>query len=248
MKINISPTAKDLGIKAARKGADILRSMAKEKERLTIIIPTGASQLSMFDQLLQEPDIPWERVDLFHLDEYVGISPNHPASFRRYLRERVIARLPACGSFCEITGDAADIHGELSRLNALLGPKEIDICFGGIGENGHLAFNDPPADFNTTDPYILVNLDMGCRRQQYNEGWFEHLEDVPQQAISMSIRKIMESRHLIIAVPDSRKAEAARNCLESEVSPVFPASILQQHKNCHIFLDLDSSRLMTKIQ
>ncbi|VAV86607.1 Glucosamine-6-phosphate deaminase [hydrothermal vent metagenome] len=248
MKVDVSPTAKDLGIKAAQKGADILRSIAKEKERLTVVIPTGASQLSMYDQLLQEPNIPWERIDLFHLDEYVGISSDHAASFRRYLRERIIARLPAFGSFCEVRGDAEDIQQELSRLNALLGPKEIDICFGGIGENGHLAFNDPPADFDTTDPYILVNLDMGCRRQQYNEGWFKRLEDVPKQAISMSIRKIMGSRHLIIAVPDGRKAEAVRNCLESEVSPMLPASILQQHENCHIFLDPDSSRLMTKTQ
>jgi len=246
MKIDISPTAKDLGIKAARKGADILRSMAQEKERLTVVIPTGASQLAMYDQLLQEPGIPWERIDLFHLDEYVGISPDHAASFRRYLRERVIAKLPACSSFCEVVGDAADIHGELSRLNALLGPKEIDICFGGIGENGHLAFNDPPADFETTDPYILVDLDIGCRRQQHNEGWFKRLEDVPKQAISMSINKIMGSRHLIIAVPDGRKAEAVGNCLDLEVSPMFPASILQQHDNCHIFLEPDSACLLQK--
>ena len=246
MKIDISPTAKDLGVKAARKGADILRAAAKEKERLTVVIPTGASQLSMYDQLLQEPGIPWERIDLFHLDEYVGISPDHPASFRRYLRERVIAKLPACGSFCEVVGDAADIQAELSRLNALLGSKEIDICFGGIGENGHLAFNDPPADFDTTDPYILVDLDMGCRRQQHNEGWFENLEDVPKQAISMSINKIMGSRHLIIAVRDRRKAEAVKNCFSSQVPPIFPASIVQQHENCHIFLEPESARLLQK--
>jgi glucosamine-6-phosphate deaminase len=244
MKIDISRTEKELGAKAARRGADILRRRAGDKERLCVVIPTGASQFSLFEHLVREPDMPWGRIDVFHLDEYVGISPDHPASFRRYLRERFVARVPSLGSFHEIIGDAPDIGAEISRLNALIGPRTIDVCFAGIGENGHLAFNDPPADFATTDPYILVNLDRVCRQQQYKEGWFDSLEDVPTRAISMSIRQIMKSDHLIISVPDARKAEAVKNALEADVSPHIPASILRRHDQCNLFLDPDSSRLL----
>ncbi len=244
MKIDVSENDNELGEKAARKGAGILRAFADEKERLALVIPTGASQLFMFEQLIVESDIPWDRIDVFHLDEYVGISPSHTASFRRYLRERFVAKVPNLGSFHEIAGDALDVQAEISRLNDLIGSRDIDLCFAGIGENGHLAFNDPPADFETNDPYILVKLDEGCRRQQHNEGWFENLGDVPDHAISMSVNFIMKSRRLIISVPDARKAEAVRNSLEEEVSPRFPASILQRHDHCDLFLDRDSSKLL----
>jgi len=244
MKIDISENDRELGMKAAQEGAAVLRASAQEKERLTLVIPTGASQFSMFEQLIIEPDIPWHRIDVFHLDEYVGIAADHPASFRRYLRERFVAHVPDLGSFHEIMGDAPVIETEIARLNAMLGSREIDLCFAGIGENGHLAFNDPPADFETTDPYILVTLDDKCRRQQYHEGWFESLDDVPVQAISMSVNQIMKCRRLIISVPEGRKAEAVRDSLQNEISPSFPASILRRHENCELFLDLDSSKLL----
>ncbi len=244
MRIEICQNEKELGIRAAKKGAEILRKAAEVKDRITAILPTGASQFTMFSQLVGEPGIPWERVDVFHLDEYVGISPDHPASFRRYLLDRLVARVPRLGSFQAIAGDAANLAAEISRLNGLLCERDIDICFAGIGENGHLAFNDPPADFETTDPYIQVNLDVVCRQQQVNEGWFASLDDVPASAVTMSIRQIMKSDHLIITVPEARKARAVKSSVESPVSPQFPASILQQHDNCFLLLDPDSAGLL----
>ncbi len=246
MKIEICENSSVLGVMAARKGASILRCAGNERERLTLVLPTGASQFSMLEQLIVEPEIPWERIDVFHLDEYVGISAQHPASFRRYLNERFVAMVPDLGSFHAIAGDAGNLQAEIDRLNSLLAGRVVDVCFAGIGENGHLAFNDPPADFEIDDPYILVELDLACRRQQKNEGWFENMADVPVKAVSMSIRQIMKSRNLIISVPDARKAEAVKNCLEDEVSPQYPASVLQQHESCHVFLDPDSACFLEK--
>ncbi len=246
MKIEICNTQKELGVLAAKIGTVAIRKAAASKDRVTAILPTGASQFSMFKQLTSEPDIPWPRIDVFHLDEYVGIGDDHPASFRRYLYDRLVAKVPNLGSFHGIEGDAQDIGQEIARLNGLLGDRGVDICFAGIGENGHLAFNDPPADFATTDPYIQVSLDTVCRQQQVNEGWFESLDVVPTQAVTMSISQMMKSDCLIITVPESRKAKAVKNALESAVSPQFPASILQQHPNCYLLLDLDSSALLKK--
>jgi len=244
MKIKICKTAKELGVLAADIGAAVIREAARNRAHLTAILPTGASQFTMFEQLTAEAGIPWERIDVFHLDEYVGMSVDHPASFCRYLNERLVAHVPELGAFHGIVGDAEDPSQEISRLNGLLGNRHIDICFAGIGENGHLAFNDPPADFDTPDPYILVNLDVRCRQQQVNEGWFENLAAVPEQAITMSIRQIMKSDCLIITVPEARKAQAVKNSVEGKVSPQFPASILQQHPNCYLLLDADSSALL----
>lgn len=244
MKIDISSSNAELGAKAARRGAEILRMLAKSKDRLTLIVPTGASQLTVFEHLTCEPDIPWERIDAYHLDEYVGIAADHPGSFRRYLRERFVSKVPTLGSFEEIRGDAADTRREIARLNNLMATRQIDLCFAGIGENGHLAFNDPPADFETSDPYVLVTLDHACRHQQFHEGWFERFEDVPNHAISMSVRQIMKSKHLVVSVPDKRKAKAVKNALESPVNPEIPASILQRHDRCDLFLDDQSSCLL----
>lgn len=244
VKIDISSSNAELGKKAARRGAEILRLLAKSKDRLTLVVPTGASQLAVYDHLVRQPDIPWERIDAYHLDEYVGIAADHPGSFRRYLRERFVCNVPTLGSFEEIRGDAPDTHREVDRLNDLMSRREIDLCFAGIGENGHLAFNDPPADFNTTDPYILVTLDHACRHQQFHEGWFKRFEDVPEQAISMSVRQIMKSKYLVVSVPGKRKAKAVKASLESAVCPQIPASILQQHDCCDMFLDNESSCLL----
>jgi glucosamine-6-phosphate deaminase len=238
MKIDISPDKKELGRRAARHGAALLHNTLAARGAARIIVATGASQFEMIEHLVQEPAIDWQRVTIFHLDEYVGLGPEHPASFRKYLRERLVARLPQSpAAFHAVDGDAADLGAECARLGALINAAPIDVAFVGIGENGHLAFNDPPADFETDDAYIVVNLDEACRRQQLGEGWFPALSDVPQRALSMSIRQIMRSQAIVATIPDARKAAAVANCLQGPISNLAPASILQQHGQLAVFLD-----------
>jgi glucosamine-6-phosphate deaminase len=178
---------------------------------------------------------------VFHLDEYVGLPEDHKASFRGYLRNRLVNRVGALREFVAVDGDAPDLDAELARLNDRLVLETIDVCFAGIGENCHLAFNDPPADFTTEAPYIVVDLDEACRKQQLGEGWFESLDAVPRRAISMSIRQIMKSQKIILSVPDKRKAKAVRQAVEEAVSPLYPASILQQHTDATLHLDTASA-------
>ncbi|WP_414474811.1 glucosamine-6-phosphate deaminase [Microvirga sp. M2] len=237
MKLHLYPTKSALGDAAAAMGAQAIRDAIAAKGRAHIIIATGASQFEMLDALVRQPRIDWSKVTGFHLDEYIGMSDSHPASFRRYLRERFTSKLPTLGAFHFIEGDARDLKAEVSRVGDLIKAHPIDVTFAGIGENGHLAFNDPPADFNVDEPYIVVELDEVCRRQQFGEGWFPTFEDVPQTAISMSIRQIMASDLVVLSVPDARKADAVQNALEGPVSPACPASILQRHPACHVFLD-----------
>jgi glucosamine-6-phosphate deaminase len=182
-------------------------------------------------------------VTVFHLDEYIGLPVNHPAGFRRYLKERFAAHIPGLGAFHTIDGES-DPRVECNRLGEIIRRHPIDVACVGIGENGHLAFNDPPADFETEEAYIVVSLDEVCRRQQLGEGWFPTLADVPTQAISMSIRQIMRSQAIVCTVPDARKAEAVRRTVEGTVTPLAPASILQHHPNCHLYLDPDSAALL----
>lgn len=243
MKIVRHPDKLALGRAAAAEGEAAIRAAIEAKGRATIVLATGASQFEMLDHLVTA-DIDFGRITAFHLDEYVGLPESHGASFRRYLRERVIARVPAFAEFVMIDGDAADLAAEIARLNSRIAGEAIDVCFAGIGENCHLAFNDPPADFDTTDPYLVVDLDDACRRQQMGEGWFETLQDVPRQAISMSVRQIMAARQIILSVPDSRKAEAVRHAVLGDVSPIYPASILQGHGGCTLHLDPDSASLL----
>ena len=244
MKIIVKPTAVEAGRAAAEAGADALRRALATKDRAVIVVATGASQFDMLDYLVQQAGIDWHRVIGFHLDEYEELPISHPASFRQYLWERFVRRLPhpLCAfHFIDLERDAA---GEVQRLNELLGGCEVDVAFVGIGENGHLAFNDPPADFETRDPYIRVELDEACRRQQLGEGWFPRLDDVPRRAVSMSVYQIMQSNTIICTVPDARKAEAVRKTVEGEVSPMAPASILQRHSSCALFLDGESAGLL----
>lgn len=237
MQILISKTKESMGASAASQGASLIRNALREKGSAAIIVATGASQFEMLDQLVREPDINWKAVTAFHLDEYIGLSMEHPASFRRYLKERFVDRLPEpVGAFHYIQADD-NPEAEVKRLNELISGVIIDVAFVGIGENGHLAFNDPPADFATEEPYLIVRLDEACRKQQLGEGWFDSLEEVPEQAISMSVRQIMKSRAIICTVPDERKAVAVKNTVEGSVTPEVPASILQQHPNCRLLLD-----------
>lgn len=240
MNIEILNDKQALGWAAASTGAGFIRKALSKKPEVAIIVATGASQFEMLEALVVEEDIDWSRVTAFHLDEYIGLPETHPASFRKYLRERFVARLPNLKRLVEIDGNV-DVDAEITRLNGLILSQEVDVCFAGIGENCHLAFNDPPADFDTEAPFIVVDLDEACRRQQLGEGWFPTLADVPTQAISMSIRQIVKSKAIILSIPDERKAEAVRNCIEGPVTNLQPASILQDHPECHIFLDTASA-------
>jgi glucosamine-6-phosphate deaminase len=228
---------------AADAAAQILRDALQRQGRAAFVAATGASQFSFLKHLVAARGIAWERTTMFHLDEYIGFSAEHPASFRRYLRERLTSQVPI-GTVCLVEGDAPDIGAELDRLNRAIAAVSIDVAFVGIGENGHLAFNDPPADFSVETPFIRVKLDEACRRQQFGEGWFKTLDDVPREAISMTVRQIMKAAHIICTVPEKRKAQAVKACLEGEVGPMCPASILRTHPSCRLFLDKDSISLL----
>lgn len=237
MLIQKAKDAAAVGLAASAQGARVLRAALARKGRANLIVATGASQFETLKCLVHEPGIDWSKVTVFHLDEYVGLAESHGASFRKYLRERLISLLPGQPEFVPVDGDAKDLGAELKRLNARITACPIDLCLAGIGENAHLAFNDPPADFTTEAPYLVVNLDEACRRQQFGEGWFPTFDDVPQQAISMSIRQIMKSACLILSVPDRRKAAAVKGAIEGPVTPTCPASIVQLHPDCTLHID-----------
>ncbi len=244
MQIIVSENKDEMGQKAAAQGAIALRAAITRNGSANLIVATGASQFEMLAALVQETEIDWGQVTVFHLDEYVGMPLTHPASFRKYLKERFIEQLPQPVKVFQFINGENDCRGECGRLNDLIRQHPIDVAMVGIGENGHLAFNDPPADFQTEVPYLVVELDEACRRQQWGEGWFPTLADVPTQAISMSVRHIMKSAELIVTVPDRRKAEAVRNTVRGAVTPQVPASILQQHANCTLFLDRPAAELL----
>ena len=245
MNVDIFQSPASLGEAAAAKARQLIIDALSEKQKVSVILATGASQFEVLAHLTEFPDIDWSRIDVFHLDEYIGITEKHPASFRKYLRERFEQKVNALGSFEYIQGDTDDPSQECKRINEIIGRHQIAVALIGIGENGHLAFNDPPADFEATDPFMVVELDEGCRRQQLGEGWFDSLDEVPRRAISMSIPQIMKSKHLIVSVPDSRKADAVKCALEGPVTPLCPASKLQEHKSCYLFLDRNSASKLT---
>ncbi|MEW4563094.1 glucosamine-6-phosphate deaminase [Bremerella sp. JC770] len=244
MKLEVLEDAKQLGAVAARSGAEAIRRALAENGQANIIVATGASQFETLSALIAEPNIDWSRVTGFHLDEYLGLDDQHPASFRRYLRERFVEKVPLAG-FHYVNGSGEDPHAVCRELGQLIQEHPIDVAFVGIGENGHLAFNDPPADFETSEPYLVVELDEACRQQQAGEGWFATLADVPTQAISMSCRQILKTKTIICSVPDQRKAQAVRASLEVPVSPDVPASILQTHENTTLFVDKAAASLLT---
>lgn len=233
-----------MGRKAAKIAANVILHSVNANNHAYIILATGASQFSTLKHLVHHP-IPWKKVTMYHLDEYIGIDAHHPASFRKYLTDRFLKLIDFQCTYHMIDGQA-DPQKECARLKDLLTGISIDLALIGIGENGHLAFNDPPADFETTEPYLVVQLDNACRQQQCGEGWFESIEDVPSSAISMSIKQILMSTEIVASVPDKRKAEAVRNAIEGPINPQCPASILQQHESTHLILDRDSASLLRK--
>lgn len=244
MNVIICDNANQLGEHAGRKAAELINAAIRDKGQANIILATGASQFETLNTLVNEK-VDWSKVVMFHLDEYIGLPESSPASFRKYLKERFISKVPPLKAVYLIDGEVDPI-GECERLNSIIENHPIDVALAGIGENGHLAFNDPPADFEIKSPYIIVTLDTECRQQQFNEGWFKSINDVPPQAISMSIKQICKSEQIICSVPDNRKARAVKNSLEEKVNNLVPASILQVHHGCTFYLDRLSSSLLMR--
>jgi glucosamine-6-phosphate deaminase len=244
MLIKIFDDKLSLAEAAAEQAAAAIARATREQLLARIIAATAASQLEFLNALTNTPDIDWTRVEVFHLDEYIGLSITHPGSFRKMLLDQLI-RKTGIKNYHLLDGDAANPSEVLHRVGKELSSAPIDIAFLGIGENGHIAFNDPPADFKTEEPYIIVNLDEACRRQQVGEAWFADISQVPKQAISMSVRQILKSKEVLAVVPDVRKAKAVKACFEGEISSMAPASILRTHPNATIYLDKNSASLLS---
>ena len=225
-------------MEAASLTASKLKTAIETRGEARIVLATGSSQFETLSSLLKEK-IDWSRVDIFHLDEYIGLSVSHKASFRRYLYDRFINHIN-CRKFFSIDTEK-DINKLIKILTEEIRSIPVDIGMIGIGENGHIAFNDPPADFDTKESYIVVNLDERCRIQQVGEGWFTTLEDVPEKAVSMSVWQIMQCKTIISAVPHPVKAEAVRNTLVNGLTNMVPATILKQHPDLNLFLDRHSA-------
>jgi glucosamine-6-phosphate deaminase len=246
MRVSTYETSESMAEAAAEEAARELSRCIAAKGRATFMAATGASQIEFLRALTCEPGIDWSKTTMYHLDEYVGLPESHPASFRRYLKQRLISRVHP-GTVHLIRGDAGDPEAECERLGALLRENQLDITFVGTGENGHLAFNDPPADFETEKAFIVVELDRACRSQQVREGWFQTLEDVPSRAITVTIPQVLKSECIVCVVPEARKAQAVKCALEGPISPLCPASALRMHSNAHMFLELGSASLLERV-
>lgn len=245
MKIKTYVDRSSMSRAAGRHAARSLGEIIKRQGSARLVAATGASQLEFLETLVADPGVDWSKVEMFHLDEYVGLPIDHPASFRKYLLERLINR--AGIRRYHLLDGQQDPHRVVAEAGRAIASAPIDIAFAGIGENGHLAFNDPPADFETAEPYLVVTLDEACRRQQVGEGWFASIEDVPSQAISMSIKRLLASKEIICVVPDARKAVAVQACVEGDVAPARPASILKTHPHTTLYLDRDSASLLSPV-
>lgn len=244
MLLKLFQDSGSLALAAATDAATAMQAAIRARGHCRIVVATGASQFPFLESLTQSPGIDWSKVEAFHLDEYVGIPMTHPGSFRRMLIERLVNKT-GITNYHFVEGDAADLSDAVRKVGEQLTSSPIDVAFVGIGENGHIAFNDPPADFETEAPYIVVELDEACRRQQVGEGWFADLSQVPTRAISMSPQQIMKARQIVAVVPDLRKARAVRLCMEGDISPMAPSSILRRHPNATVYLDCDSASLLS---
>lgn len=243
MVLKVFKDKSSLGEAAAEQASTAIRRAIRDQGRARVIAATAASQLEFLNALTKAPDIDWQKVELFHLDEYIGLPITHPGSFRKMLLEQLVQKT-GVKKYHLLDGDG-DAPEVVRRASAALASAPVDIAFLGIGENGHIAFNDPPANFETNEPYLIVNLDEACRRQQVGEAWFADISQVPKQAISMSVRQIMKTKEILAVVPDTRKAQAVKACFEGEISPMAPASILRRHPNATIYLDKNSAALLS---
>jgi len=244
MVVHVFESNSKLGQKAADDFAELLTRTLEDRGKAAVILATGNSQLTFFSALQAQKGVPWDKVSVFHMDEYLGMSDQHPASFPRYIREKLVDVVhPA--AFYPILGHAPDVESELKRYANLLRDLRPDICVLGIGENGHLAFNDPPADFQTPELIHVVNLDLKCRMQQVGEGHFLKLEDVPKRAITLTVPALLSVKHVLAVVPEARKAAAVKAALEGQITPDCPASILRTHPHVTVYLDRESAALLT---
>lgn len=242
MKLRVLRDRAAVGEAAAVHAAKAIRSALLHRGCARIVAATAASQREFLEALTAAPGIDWQNVEAFHLDEYIGLPAVHPGSFRRMLREQLIQKTGIVNyHLLDGDGDPSKVLHDVGRAIA---SAPVDIAFVGVGENGHLAFNDPPADFETDEPYLVVELDEACRRQQVGEGWFSSLAEVPTHAISMSVRQILKATELVAVVPGSRKARAIKACFEGSISPMAPASILRTHPNATAYLDADAAALL----
>ena len=243
INISVSSTPVENGRKAAAKIAEVINRAIAEKGHARIVLSTGASQFEMFDALVKM-DVDWSRVEMFHLDEYVDLPETHIASFRKYLKERFVNIVhPKAAHFVEGEGD---VKKNIEKLTKELRSDVIDLGVIGIGENGHIAFNDPPADFDTTDAYRIVNLDHKCRMQQVGEGWFSTEDDVPRQAISMLPRQIMSCKVIVSVVPHAVKAKAVYDTITQPVNNMVPATLMKTHPDWNLFIDDEAASLLIK--
>lgn len=245
MEIRVFANKESLGAASGGMAAEAVRQAIRGRGAANVILATGASQFETLAHLVRAEGVDWSKVVLFHLDEYVGMPATHAASFRKYLRERFVEKVGPLAAVHWVEGDRPDPAAECRRLGKIIAAHPIDVALVGIGENGHLAFNDPPADFETEQAYLVVDLDEACRRQQSGEGWFASLADVPRRAISMSIRQIMKSRRIICSVPDRRKAEAVKGAVEGPMTNQCPSSILREHPDCTLLVDEASASLLS---
>jgi glucosamine-6-phosphate deaminase len=245
MKVKILKTSKELGERAAAQAAEILNNCIDEKGSARLLVSTGASQFDTIEALVKE-GVDWSKVEMFHLDEYIGIPESHPASFRKYLKERFVKKLKTNLKKAFYVNAEGDIKNNISLLSEELKKNPIDLGLIGIGENAHIAFNDPPADFDTMEAYIIVDLNDACRMQQVGEGWFKTINDVPAQAISMSVYQIMQCKAIISCVPYKVKANAIKHTLENNLTNMIPATMLKMHGNVILFLDEESASAVDK--
>ena len=241
LTINVSPTPKQLGENAAKAIASLLNEAIGRQGSARLVLSTGASQFETIEALLKE-DVAWEKVEMFHLDEYVDLPESHIASFRKYLKERFVSKVSLKAA--HFVNGEGDVGANIAALTKELQKAPVDVGVIGIGENGHIAFNDPPADFDTDLAYKVVDLDERCKKQQVGEGWFATVDDVPKQAITMCVKQIMSCRHIVTATPHPVKAEAVRNTITQPVQPAIPATILKTHPDWHLFLDEASASLL----
>lgn len=243
MPVHVFASNEAMGQRAADDLAETLKQVVAGQGRASVILATGNSQLNLMKALRVKTDVPWDKIVLFHMDEYLGMSDRHPASFARYIREKLVDYVHP-RTFYPLRGDAPNVQAELERYRALLDAHPADVCVLGIGENGHLAFNDPPADFKTTAVIHIVDLDHKCRMQQVGEGHFPTLDDVPTQALSLTVPALLAANKMLCLVPEARKAEAIKAALEGPVTPDCPASILRTQRHVTMYLDVDSAAML----
>jgi glucosamine-6-phosphate deaminase len=243
MLVRVFEERNSLGQAAATQASRAIRDAIAKRGRARVVAASAASQFEFLEALTAAPGIDWRNVELFHLDEYIGLPMSHPASFCKFLQERLIGKTGITQH--HLLNGEEDPAEVIRRTSQAISAAPIDIAFVGIGENGHLAFNDPPADFETEEPYIVVSLDEVCRQQQVGEGWFKDLAAVPKRAISMSVRQVMKAKEIVAVVPGPKKAQAIKACFDGEISPMAPSSILRTHSNATIYLDRESAALLS---